>query len=55
MQSEKDDAATALLRQLLEQHPEATDEEMWELFKPTATHDDEVRAAIKELHLKTFH
>jgi hypothetical protein len=49
-----EDAATALLKQLLEKHPEATDDEMWELFRQAAE-DDEVRSAIKELQLNTLH
>jgi hypothetical protein len=49
-----EDAATALLKQLLEKHPEATDDEMWELFRQAAE-DGEVRSAIKELQLNTLH
>jgi hypothetical protein len=51
----EEDAATALLKQLLEKHPDATDDEMWELFKQAAEHDDDVRDAIEKLHLKTLH
>jgi hypothetical protein len=35
-------------------HPEATDEEMWELFRQAAEDDDEVRGAVEKLHLKTL-
>lgn len=48
-------AGTALLKQLLEKHPEATDDEMWELFRLAVEDDDEVRGAIEKLHLKTLH
>jgi uncharacterized protein YcaQ len=49
--------ATALLQQLLEKHPEATDDELWELFRLAAEDDDGVRAAIavEKLHLKSLH
>ena len=50
----EEDVATALLKQLLEEHPEATDDEMWELFRQAAEDDDEVRGAIEKLHLKTL-
>ena len=51
----EEDAATALLKQLLEKHPEATDEELWELFRPAFEGDVEVRGAIENFHLKTLH
>ena len=51
----EEDAATALLKQLLEKHPEATDDELWELFRPAYEDDEEIRGAIEKLHLKTLH
>ena len=51
----KEDAATALLKELLEKHPEATDDQMWKLFRQAAEDDDEVRGAIEKLHLKALH
>jgi hypothetical protein len=49
MEAKEDDAITALLKQLLNQHPDASDDEMWELFSQAAKHDDEVQAAIEKL------
>jgi hypothetical protein len=49
-----EDVATSLLKQLLEEHPEATDDEMWELFRQAVEDDDEVRGAVEKLHLKTL-
>jgi hypothetical protein len=51
----EEDAATACLKQLLDNHPDATDDEMWELFRHALEHDDEVRGAVEKLHLKTLH
>ena len=51
----EEDAATALLKQLLEKHPEATDDELWELFRPAYEDDVEIRDAIENFHLKTLH
>ena len=47
----EDDAATALLRQLLEEHPNACDDEMWELFSQAFKYNDEVKAAIERFHI----
>ena len=49
-----EDVATALLKQLLEKHPEATDDEMWELFRQAVEDDDDVRGAIEKLQLRTL-
>ncbi len=51
----EEDAATALLKQLLEKHPEATDDELWELFRPGYEDDVEIRGAIENFRLKTLH
>ena len=40
----EEDAATALLKQLLEKYPQATDEELWELFRPAYEDDVEIQA-----------
>jgi hypothetical protein len=51
MTTEKeDDAATAYLKQLVQEHPEATDDEIWELFRPAAINNREIKAAIERLH-----
>jgi hypothetical protein len=52
MTIEEDDAATAFLKQLIQEHPEATDDELWELFRPVATNSDEIKAAIKKFHTR---
>ena len=44
----EEDVATALLKQLLEKHPEATDDEIWELFRQAANDDDDVRGAVEK-------
>jgi hypothetical protein len=51
----EEDAATAFLKQLLDNDPDATDEDIWELFRQAVEHDDDVRGAIEKLHLKTLH
>ena len=52
MTIEEDDAATAFLKQLIQEHPEATDDELWELFRPVATNSDEIKAAIEKFHTR---
>ena len=54
MTPNKDDAATAFLKQLIEENPEATDDELWELFRPAATTNDKIKAAIKAA-VEKFH
>jgi hypothetical protein len=49
---ENDDAATAYIKQLIQEHPEATDDEIWELFRPAATNDHKIKAAIEKLHIR---
>jgi hypothetical protein len=51
-EEEDDDAATAYLKQLMQEHPEATDEEIWELFRPSAVNNDKIKAAIEKLHIR---
>ncbi len=45
----EEDAATALLKQLLEKHPEATDDELWELFRPAYEDDVEISRRDRKL------
>ena len=51
MEATQDDAVTALLRQLLKQHPDASDDEMWELFRRAAKDNEEVKAEIERLYI----
>ena len=51
---EEDDAATAHLKQLIQEHPKATDDEIWELFRPAATNNDKIKAAIEKFHIRQF-
>ena len=51
----EEDAATVFLKQLLENDPDATDDEIWEFFRQAVEQDDDVRGAIEKLHLKTLH
>jgi hypothetical protein len=44
-------SATAYLKQLIQEHPEATDEEIWELFRPAATNNDKIKA-VREVHIR---
>jgi hypothetical protein len=52
MTTEEDDAVTVFLKKLLQAHPEATDDEIWELFRPAATNNDEIKAAIEKFHTR---
>jgi hypothetical protein len=49
---ENDDAATAYLKKLIQEHPEATGDEIWELFRPAAMNDYEIKAAIEKRHIR---
>jgi len=51
----EEDAATAFLKQLLDLHPDATDDEVWGLFRQAVEQHDDIRGAIEKLHLKTLH
>ena len=51
MDTNNDDAFTALLERLLKENPDASDDEMWELFSQAARGNDEVNAAIEKLYL----
>jgi len=51
MEATQDDAVTTLLKQLLKQHPDASDDEMWELFRRAAKDNDEVNAEIERLYI----
>jgi DNA-binding SARP family transcriptional activator len=54
MTDEEDDAATAYLKQLIQEHPKATDDEIWELFREGAMNNDKVKAAIEKFHIRKF-
>ena len=51
MEAKQNDAVTALLKQLLKQHPAASDDEMWELFRRAAKGNDEVNAEIERHYI----
>lgn len=52
MTIEEDGAATAFPKQLIQEHPEATDDEIWEVFRPVATNNDRIKAAIEKFHIR---
>ena len=52
MTTNEDDAATAFFEQLVQENPEATDDEIWELFRPVATHNNKIKAAIEKFHVQ---
>jgi hypothetical protein len=49
---ENNDAATAYLKQLIQEHPDATDDEIWELFRPAAMNNHKIKVAIEKLHIR---
>ena len=52
MTTEEDDAATVFLKQLIQDHPQATDDEIWEVFRPAARDNDKIKAAIEKFHTR---
>jgi hypothetical protein len=52
MTTEEDDAVTVSLKELLQERPEATDDEIWELFRPAAKNNAEIKAAIEKFHTR---
>jgi hypothetical protein len=52
MTTEEDDAATAYLKQLIEEHPEATDDEIWELFRPAIMNNEGLKGAIEAFYIR---
>jgi hypothetical protein len=52
MTTEEDDAVTVFLKELLQERPEATDDEIWELFRPAAKNNAEIKAAIEKFHTR---
>jgi hypothetical protein len=51
-EEEEDDAATAYLKQLIQEYPDATDDEIWKFFRPAATNNHKIKAAIEKLHIR---
>jgi hypothetical protein len=52
MTTEEDDAVTVFLKKLIQEHPEATDDEIWELFRPVAMNNDKIKAAIEKFCIR---
>jgi alkylhydroperoxidase family enzyme len=52
MTTEENDAATAYLKQLIEEHPEATDDEIWELFRPAVMNNEQLKRAIEAFYIR---
>jgi hypothetical protein len=52
MRTEENDAATAYLKQLIKEHPEATDDEIWELFRPAVMNNEELKRAIEAFYIR---
>lgn len=55
MTTQEDDAVTVFLKELIQEHPGATDDEIWELFRPAAKNNDEIKATIVKFYAEKFY